>query len=380
MLKLKFSKITFPNIFSIKNKLRIILSTIYLVLLSFISFFNLACSAIEPPDSTGQDTTSHNFTFQSWSFGEHSSSTLYDVAIIDENNIWAVGEIYMNDTLGQPDPQPYSVAHWDGFGWTIIKVPYHDFNQTVKYPGPLFTIAVIEGEIYVVSYANLLKWTGSDWEEKAFFMEQIPFDGQVSKMWGIVENNIYCVGRNGAIYFYFGSDWQKVESRTDLDIYDIVGKQNINNVYEVICIAAKQSVNSNKKIFRIENNTITELGVNGIPSSIRGIWFKPGEKYYVVGSGMFYRNNINSNESWISFGGSVTPYYTNSIDGNDVNDIVVCGAYGELLHFNGSDWKSYQKELEMQAGSYRTIKIKGNLLVAVGYDSPKAVITIGKRE
>lgn len=95
---------------------------------------------------------------------------------------------------------------------------------------------------------------------------------------------------------------------------------------------------------------------------------------------MFYRNNINSNESWISFGGSVTPYYTNSIDGNDVNDIVVCGAYGELLHFNGSDWKSYQKELEMQAGSYRTIKIKGNLLVAVGYDSPKAVITIGKRE
>ncbi|HEX9739188.1 MAG TPA: glucosyl transferase, partial [Ignavibacteriaceae bacterium] len=26
------------------------------------------------------DTTSHNFTFQTWTFGEHSSSTLYDVA------------------------------------------------------------------------------------------------------------------------------------------------------------------------------------------------------------------------------------------------------------------------------------------------------------
>ncbi len=43
------------------------------------------------------DTTSHNFTWQTCTFGEHSNSVLYDVAIIDENNIWAVGEIYMND-------------------------------------------------------------------------------------------------------------------------------------------------------------------------------------------------------------------------------------------------------------------------------------------
>jgi len=46
------------------------------------------------------DTTSHNFTWQTWTFGEHSSSRLYDVAIINENNIWAVGEIYMKDSLG----------------------------------------------------------------------------------------------------------------------------------------------------------------------------------------------------------------------------------------------------------------------------------------
>ncbi|MEP0861460.1 MAG: glucosyl transferase, partial [Ignavibacterium sp.] len=31
---------------------------------------------------TTMDTTSHNFTWQSWEFGQHSSSTLYDVAII----------------------------------------------------------------------------------------------------------------------------------------------------------------------------------------------------------------------------------------------------------------------------------------------------------
>ena len=38
---------------------------------------------------TTLDTTSHNFTWQIWTFGEIGSSTLYDVAIIDENNSWS---------------------------------------------------------------------------------------------------------------------------------------------------------------------------------------------------------------------------------------------------------------------------------------------------
>ena len=47
---------------------------------------------------TTMDTTSHNFTWQSWTFGDIGSSVLYDVAIINENNIWAVGEINIADT------------------------------------------------------------------------------------------------------------------------------------------------------------------------------------------------------------------------------------------------------------------------------------------
>ncbi len=61
-----------------------------------------------PVTFTTLDTTSHNFTWQTFTFGEHQHSVLYDVAIIDENNIWAVGAIYMNDSLGEPDTQPYA--------------------------------------------------------------------------------------------------------------------------------------------------------------------------------------------------------------------------------------------------------------------------------
>ncbi|RMH77655.1 MAG: hypothetical protein D6681_20755, partial [Calditrichaeota bacterium] len=41
---------------------------------------------------TTMDTTSHNFSWEIYEFGgQQGSSVLYDVAIINENDIWAVG-------------------------------------------------------------------------------------------------------------------------------------------------------------------------------------------------------------------------------------------------------------------------------------------------
>jgi hypothetical protein len=70
---------------------------------------------------TTLDTTSHNFTWQTWTFGEHSSSVLYDVAIVGDE-IWAVGEIYMNDSLGNPDHNAYNAVHWDGNKWELKRI------------------------------------------------------------------------------------------------------------------------------------------------------------------------------------------------------------------------------------------------------------------
>ena len=68
------------------------------------------------------DTTNNNFTWQTYTFGDPtiSSCTLNDVAIIDENNIWAVGEFYERDSTGQADTDPYSIAQWDGTKWNSL--------------------------------------------------------------------------------------------------------------------------------------------------------------------------------------------------------------------------------------------------------------------
>ncbi len=77
---------------------------------------------ISPAVETGlttMDTTSHEFDWRVYTFGgQKGTSLFYDVAIIDENDIWAVGEIYTEDidtydSLGNWI-DPYNAAHLDG--------------------------------------------------------------------------------------------------------------------------------------------------------------------------------------------------------------------------------------------------------------------------
>jgi len=103
--------------------------------------------ASKPVTATTLDTTSHNFTWQTFEFGEHSSSVLYDVAIIDENNIWAVGEIYMKDSSGNYDPHAYNAVHWDGTKWELKKISVLFRGNIITPPleGVLHFLAMIFG-------------------------------------------------------------------------------------------------------------------------------------------------------------------------------------------------------------------------------------------
>ncbi|MFO7524154.1 MAG: hypothetical protein R6W68_01750 [Ignavibacteriaceae bacterium] len=342
------------------------------LLLLLISLYTASCNSVEPPsDGNGVDTTSHNFTFQNWTFGEHSGSTLYDVAIINDTSIWAVGEIYMNDSLGQPDTQPFAIAHWNGSNWSLIKVPYHDFNQTIKYPGPLFSVAYIDNYIYAVSYANLLKWTGSDWEEKAFFMKQIPFDGQVTKMWGIDENNIYCVGRNGAIYFFFGSNWQQITSGTTLNINDIWGITDEYGIKFILCPAYNFASGGEKKLISISGSTVGEIPwVEN--RELYTVWFNTRDKIYAGGEGLFYRTDNQWTEE------TLPELFKFRVRGSASNDIWTVGGFGFAAHYNGETWKTFD-EVSLASGNYRGLAVKGNTVVMTGNEGIQAVMTIGRR-
>ena len=167
---------------------------------------------------TTMDTTSHNFTWQTWTFGEHGSSVLYDVAIINTDNIWAVGEIYMNDSLGKPDPTFYNAAHWDGQKWEL---------KRIFYKGGIWTIRTIfafnENDIW---FSAFVRYDGENFIELP--IPNILIGWSINKIWGTSSEDLYIVGNGGNIVHYSGptGGWQKIESGTELNINDIWGNYN----------------------------------------------------------------------------------------------------------------------------------------------------------
>jgi len=319
------------------------------------------------------DTTSHNFTWQTFEFGEHSSSVLYDVAIIDENNIWAVGEIYMKDSLGNYDHNAYNAVHWDGQKWELKRIMFYTFCPQGTGSGsyPARAIFAFDGENIVISSGSQIAYLKNGVQIKR---ECLPVS--VNKIWGTSSNDIYIVGNGGNIAHWDGSSWKKIESGTNLDIFDIWGSKESQKQSEVICIASHLTTNLGKKVVKINGGSVEDITTKGLPWSLSGLWFIPKKRYYIAGDGLYYCKNLEDGWTRVT---SLPSYYMTSIRGSNINDIFIVGAYGLLLHYNGFTWKSFQNTSYFN-GAFGQIAIKDNRFIAVGSTvNGKAKILLGKR-
>ena len=358
------------------------MKTIIIFLTFFIFLCFVSCDTAEPPiNDNGQDTTSHNFSFETFTFGEHSSSSLNDVALINDNNIWAVGEIYMNDSLGQPDPHPYGLVHWDGTEWEVKRITAQNPSGGYSYIIPTGIFVINPTEIWLAS-GGVFLFNGNNITQAFWLVNYSGYNGGIfnngetaQKLWGKSSTDLYAVGNNGAMAYYNGIDWQKIESGTELDVYDIIGQKTANGEYEIICVASDLFLNQGKKILKIDNNNVSAILDEGLSNSLHTVWFLPGKKYFICGDGLFSTTSLS--ESWTR-DTALPSYYKDAVRGNAMNDIIVVGAFGLLLHYNGNSWKNFQ-DITYINGELGRVDINGNVVCAVGYDDNKAIIFIGKR-
>ncbi len=322
---------------------------------------------------TTMDTTSHNFTFEMITFGgDIGSSVLYDVAIIDENNIWAVGEIWAKDDTSSLGYTKYNAVHWDGEKWEL---------KAIYYGGYVVAITSVwsfsENDIWF-GIGYLIHWNGLEFREVT-----IPnWNTRINGIWGRTSDDLYIVGGEGNIAHYNGSSWAKIESGTTLNINDIWGDYNEKTQeWEVLAVGGNilQGTENERAILKIKNNITAELlNPEGTGWPLSGMWFSSDRKYYLVGSGVYKKTLLNEN-LWDSSLISISEYHTNAVRANNINDVFIVGAYGESLHFNGISWKSYQNDLGVFFGSYKSLSVKNDLIVSVGYESTKAKILVGRR-
>ncbi len=348
---------------------------------SFMAWFT-ATDSLHPPSNklsvTTMDTTSHDFTFDMLTFGgETGSSSLRDVAIIDENNIWAVGEIFIEDTssLGY---KKYNAVHWDGNSWSLEQIYFRGECSLVEYP-LLKSIWAIDSENILITNGGAIGWFDGHTVSLDCGMNSL-LNGAVNEIWASDEDNIYLVGNDGAIVYYDGSLWQKIESGTELNINDIWGDYNHKTgEWEILAVASNILQSYEKEVLKICGSTVSIISKEGIDWTLSGVWFKPDIKYYIVGSGIYEKKYLEDLVWKDDSNNRISDYHVYSIKGNGITDILIAGAFCEILHFNGKSWISYQNNIGVLSGVYYSVDLDENILVAVGFTDRKATILTGIR-
>ncbi|HRN27991.1 MAG: glucosyl transferase [Ignavibacteriaceae bacterium] len=343
---------------------------------------------------TTLDTTSHNFTWQTFEFGQHSSSVLYDVAIIDENNIWAVGEIYMNDSLGQPIR--YNAVHWDGQSWELKRIMFFTIcGQQSRTPYPAKAIfAFNENEIWIAMDGDQIVKLENGIQVNTICL---PWSFSINKMWGNRSNDVFVVGSAGNIAHYQNGSWTKIESRTTLALLDIYGNTN-NQIYTcggnystgqgVIC-----KININNTVTKVIDSYYfgngfdsTKMFTENLYGPINSFWIDNNDKAIAVGHLIYrykkgtwdYQSGIEYN--YLSAGSFTGRGYLYNVRGVEINDFFFVGQRNTIRHFNGinalqlGEPFSYTSEYSWIAVDY-----KNNLAVTVGRKGGQAAVNIFKR-
>ena len=196
----------------------------------------------------------------------------------------------------------------------------------------------------------------------------------MQKIWAGSDNDLYIVGSGGTIVHYSNGNWTKIESGTSLEFHDIYGSGS-----QILAVCS-QNYPFGVGIFSIEGNTATNIA--SYPPGeheLFGVWFVPNQQYYIVGDGIYQKNFLSDN-TWRNGPLDFTPWTTSAVRGNGINDVFVVGAAGEFLHWNGVRGISFIDQTGLPNGSYGSVAVKGNLVIAVGYNSPQAVITMGRKQ
>jgi len=274
------------------------------------------------------DTSSHNFVWMIDTIGTFGSF-LNDISIVDENNIWVVGQI-------RADGVQYNAANWDGIDWKLIDI---DLSQ------PVFSVFTFgSGDIWATSGIPH-HWDGESWEEFHLWNMGIldENDGLITEIWGSSSSNIYFVGTKGTIVHYDGSIFTKMESGTNAGLVDIKGIVDSQTGETRIWVAGLLTLlyfdGSDWSIIWDEEHPFFEDNFNN-PLSL----YIPDEETVIVSvwggsnSGTYALNQENPEDWTLLFNHGI---YPDATGGNGLNDIMIAGDFHKIMHYNGSTVQSY---------------------------------------
>ncbi|MBU1098754.1 MAG: hypothetical protein KKB34_19955 [Bacteroidetes bacterium] len=303
--------------------------------------------------------TSHDYEWQEIVLGEFQS-VLYDVWGTDENNVYAVGTVILNDTA-------YGIIKWNGIEWLPEK----------KIGGINAIYGFAENDIWAVG-ASVYNYDGISWNRvdgKTVNNRSVPLDsvlfnnGSYTSLWGTSSNDLYFGNLGGKIIHWDGIKASVFRENPNSYISDIngtgsgkmwiVGRGNSpfvsnyshsgwNQIQEDQIIG-----NYNKSVYPFSNTDLV-IGGNSLISFINNNWN--------------YEN--------VQMHGSIF-----KLRGTGSNNIFGVGAYNSIYHFNGVDWINYDNLVTPEGGILYGLHVEEKTVFIVGVNSDHitAKIIIGKK-
>ena len=303
-------------------------------------------------------TTNHNINWTVDTLGQ-PGDFLYDIWGLDENNVWAVGAVNMQEGVT-------AIIKWDGSKWN-----YHPWPEATIYS--IFGFS--ENRIYVGgsfgSFGFAAIWDGIKWSETNFF-NYFPNGDTVwalRSIWGSSPDDVWAVGSLGTIVHCNGVEWKKVESPVGIGLGDIWGL-NSRDIYAVTTDLFSQST-----VLHYDGNNWNKLE-NTPPVLFNSIWFSKDGKGYLVGTSVYsFENNVFTE---ISIGHDAL---LTTVRGRNSADIfIVADSKARVYHYNGNEWKHYDEIPAITTTRLWGIAVFENLVICVGDGlNSGAIIFTGRR-
>ncbi|MCL6495762.1 MAG: glucosyl transferase, partial [Ignavibacterium sp.] len=298
--------------------------------------------------------------------------------------IWAVGEIYMRDSLGNCDPNAYNAVHWDGTKWELKRIMFYTFcpQSTGNGSYPATSIFAFDNENIVISSTSQIAYLKNGVQIKR---ECIPVS--VNKLWGSSSSDLYAVGNNGNIAHWDGVRWRKIESGTTIDLLDVWGSPDGSIVWAC-------GENSKTVLIKIQNKLAQVVFEAAFPmprvknrfyDGLLSLWTNNTNFIYVLTPFNLYRCSNDTRGE----GKELYPredYFRGGylrVRGTNTNDIFTCGNKTAVWHYNGFSWNEYA-ELRNDNQFLSGLDYKQNIVTAVGEKylntfHYQALIVLGKK-
>jgi hypothetical protein len=204
--------------------------------------------------------------------------------------------------------------------------------------------------------------------------------------WGTSSRNMFFVGDKGTIVHFDGSNWTKFPKVTQKNLYAVHGTSGTN-----VWAAGYNTSTAQSVLLHFDGVTWREDSISKLSNGIGGfidvwtcdsaghpltiatgslIWRKTGDGPWRRDSGR--APNQAPDKAYIGLG----------VRGNSANDFMGVGAWGTIIHWNGSTYLRYDELYEPSNLAYYTgaFSMGGNTAVAVGAKNGRSWIAVGRRK